>query len=251
MQQTNAFILTYRIVRIFGHTMVGVLVLATFWSFSEKKTRVELTQWWCRKLLRCFNLKIKTFGKLPEENLSNSMFIANHVSWVDIYALNSIIPLQFIAKSDINNWPVFGYLTRKSGTIFINRNSRKDTSRIVETTAQHLTAGANVGFFPEGTTTDGTSLRHFKSSLVQAAINANSSLHPVAIRYPTISGGINTDIAYAGDTTLGEAMMNALRQKEPMVELHFLTPISAQSANRQTLTQKVFKDISATLNLKT
>jgi 1-acyl-sn-glycerol-3-phosphate acyltransferase len=177
------------------------------------------------------------------------MFLANHISWADIHALNSIIPLQFIAKSDINNWPVLGYLARKSGTIFINRGSRKDTSRIVETTSQNLVTGGNVGFFPEGTTTDGTYLSHFKSSIVQAAINTNGTLHPVAIRYPLPGGGVNTQVAYAGDTRLSESINNILKQKEPVVELHFLSPINAQSANRQTLTKKVFEAISSQLNL--
>lgn len=176
------------------------------------------------------------------------MFLANHVSWVDIYALNSILPLQFIAKSDINQWPILGYLVRKSGTIFINRNSRKDTARIVETTAKNLAMGGNVGFFPEGTTTDGTSLAYFKSSIVQAAIDANAKLRPVAIRYPLPNGGININMAYAGEITLGESMMNVLKLKEPVVELYFLSPMDTQSANRQSLTQLAFESIATQLD---
>ena len=191
-----------------------------------------------------------TTGTLPQANLANSMFLSNHISWVDIYALNSIIPLQFIAKSDINNWPILGYLVRKSGTIFIDRNSLKDTARIVKTTASHLITGSNVGFFPEGTTTDGTSLARFKSSIVQAAIDANAMLHPVAIRYPLPNGDINTAMAYAGETTMGQSMLNVLKQKSPVVELHFLAPISPQTANRQTLTLAAFEGISAQLNLQ-
>lgn len=189
-----------------------------------------------------------TTGKLPDSNLSNRLFLANHISWADIYALNSVIPLQFIAKSDINNWPVLGYLVRKSGTIFIDRNSRKDTARIVKTTAGRLISGGNVGFFPEGTTTDGTTLARFKSSIVQAAIDANAMLHPVAIRYPLPNGGINIAMAYAGETTMGESMMNVLKQKAPMVELHFLTPINPKSGNRQALTQATFESITKQLN---
>jgi len=176
------------------------------------------------------------------------MFLANHVSWIDIHALNSILPLQFIAKSDLNNWPVFGYLVRKSGTIFINRSSRKDTARIVETTAEVLTAGGNVGFFPEGTTTDGTTLAHFKSSIVQAAINANAKLQPIAIAYPLPNGEVNTALAYAGETTMAESMMKTLKQKKPVVELHYLTPIDVRTGNRQALTETAYKSIAAKLN---
>lgn len=247
MQQTNPFIIGYRIFRILIHTLVGILVMASIWSIAEKRTRIRLTKWWCRKLLNCLNITVVTFGELPPERLSNAMFLANHVSWVDIHALNSILPLQFIAKSDINNWPILGYLARKSDTIFINRSSRKDTSRIVETTTHRLIAGGNVGFFPEGTTTDGTTLYHFKSSIVQAVIDANASLRPVAIRYPLADGRINTKMAYAGEITLGESIMNVLKQKESVVELHFLMPISWQLANRQQLTQTAYERIAASL----
>lgn len=249
MQKTNSFIIAYRIIRILSHILLGILIIAISWPFTEEKTRTTLSKWWCRRLLKCFNIITVVFGEPPQDNASNNMFLANHVSWADIYALNSILPLQFIAKSDINNWPILGYLVRKSGTIFINRSNRKDTSRIVETTTERLMAGGNVGFFPEGTTTDGTSLAQFKSSLVQAAINAKAQLRPVAIRYPLPNGGINTEMAYAGETTLGESMMHVLKQKKPMVELHFLTPIDAQSANRQTLTELAYKGISSALKL--
>lgn len=249
MQKTNSFIIGYRIVRILSHTLLGILIIAVSWPFIEEKTRTKLTKWWCRQLLHCFNITVVTYGEPPQDNTSNNLFLANHVSWADIYALNSTLPLQFIAKSDINNWPILGYLVRKSNTIFINRSNRKDTSRIVETTTQRLLAGGNVGFFPEGTTTDGTRLAHFKSSIVQAAINANAQLRPVAIRYSLPNGGINTNMAYAGETTLGESMMHVLNQKNPTVELHFLTPIDAQSANRQALTQLAFEGIATTLKL--
>lgn len=249
MQQTNLFTRSYRIFRVFIHLLIGISIIATSWPFISAKPRTTLTKWWCNALLNCFNIQLITTGKLPEGNLSNSMFLANHISWADIYALNSIIPLQFIAKSDINNWPVLGYLVRKSGTIFIDRSSRKDTARIVETTVNNLVAGSNVGFFPEGTTTDGTELARFKSSIVQAAINANTPLHPIAIRYPLPNGGINTAMAYAGETTMVESMMNVLKQKAPVVELHFLTPISPKAGNRQALTHAVFESISAQLKL--
>jgi len=231
------------------HILLGLCLLATVWALCKKKTRLALIQWWSGKVVDYFGVQVVTHGKLPDELPSNNMFLANHVSWIDIYVLNSILPLQFIAKSEINTWPVFGYLARKSGTIFINRSTRKDTARIVETTTEQLRNGGNIGFFPEGTTTDGTVLALFKGSIVQAAINAKASLQPVAIRYPLPDGGINTHMAYAGDTTMGESMMAILKQKQSIVELHFLAPIDTQTANRQTLTQAAREAIATTLNL--
>lgn len=154
------------------------------------------------------------------------MFVANHISWSDIHALNSIISLRFIAKSEIKNWPIFGYLVSCANTLFIDRNSKKDARRTIEVASKSLLAGDNLCFFPEGTTTDGTVIKPFKSSLIQAAIVATATIFPVAIRYPNQDGGINTSIAYAGETTLIESMQQMLLQKQPVIELHFLTPIT-------------------------
>jgi len=177
------------------------------------------------------------------------MFVANHISWVDIYAINSVIPLRFIAKSEISNWPILGYLVRKSGTLFINRSSRKDAARIVKITTQSLQDSDNVGFFPEGTTTDGTHLVKFKSSILQAAVEANATVWPIAIYYSQPDGSVNTQMAYAGDTTMGESMISILKQKDPVVELHFLTPISTHQSDRQAVTQVAFERIAKQLNL--
>lgn len=157
--------------------------------------------------------------------MSGAMVVANHISWVDIHALNSIVPLRFIAKAEISQWPVFGYLAKKSNALFIDRDKRQHAARIVNMTSKRLMEGDNLCIFPEGTTTDGTDLMPFKSSILQAAIHANATIHPVAIRYPCLDGSTNISMAYAGETTMKESMQQILLQKNPVVELHFLAPI--------------------------
>lgn len=247
MQKTPFLTILYRIFLLILHIAVGIIILATVWVFCEQATREKLIRWWSRGVLWRFNISVVIHGQAPTLTEASGMILANHISWIDIYALNSVIPVRFIAKSDINTWPVFGYLARKSGTIFINRTSRKDTARIVDKTAESLLNNNNVAFFPEGTTTDGTILGHFKSSLVQAAINANAAIKPLAIRYPNPDGSPNPKLAYANETTMAESMMCALRTKQPIVELHFLPPINSQVGNRQEITQKAHSAIAAAL----
>lgn len=248
MPQTHTLVIIYRISRILLHTLLGLAIAAFVWPFTHKNRKLKLTKWWCTGLLRCFNIKVLIRGT-PPSNLSGAMLVANHVSWADIHALNSVMPLRFIAKLEIKNWPIFGYLVKKSDTIFIDRTSRKDAARIVGVASDALKNGDNLGFFPEGTTTDGTHLLTFKSSVLQAAINANATIWSVAIRYPNIDGKPNLAMAYAGDTGLGESMMNVLKQKKPVVELHFLTSITAPQANRQAASKAAFIAISSALNL--
>ena len=249
MQQTSFLTRIYRISRIVIHTLLGIGITALVLPFTKKNWRLALTRWWCNRLLNCFNIKVITHGKLPDNNTSNAMFVANHISWVDIHSINSIIPLRFIAKIEVESWPVFGYLVSKSGTLFINRNIRKDAARIIEMTMQSLAEGDNVCFFPEGTTTDGTHILPFKSSIVQAAINTKAKIYPVAIFYPLPDKKANIAMAYAGETTMAESMLQVLNLKEPIVELHFLAPIGCEGLTRQAATKLAFEAINAKLAL--
>ena len=208
-------------------------------------------------MLRAFHIKVLIQGKLLLPNVSSTMFVANHISWADIHTLNSVIPLRFIAKSDIKSWPVFGYLARKSNAIFVDRAKRQEAGRLVELTKDSLLAGDNVCFFPEGTTTDGTGINStglqgppalaFKSSVLQAAIDANAKIWPIAIRYNHPDGSINRQMAYAGGVSLIESMQNILSQKNPSVTVHFLTPIEATGKNRRDLSKAAYDAIVAKL----
>lgn len=181
---------------------------------------------------------------MPELNTPphNTMFVGNHISWADIHALNSTVPLRFIAKSDIRDWPVFGYLAEKNNTLFIDRSNKRDAKRTIESAVAGLSEGDNLCFFPEGTTTDGTKIQPFKTSLIQAAIEAKSTIWPIAIFYPDEQGAANTKAAYADDTTLQESMQNILGQQQPVIELHFLKPISPEEVaqyDRRNLTMHI------------
>ncbi|HNV87430.1 MAG TPA: lysophospholipid acyltransferase family protein [Methylotenera sp.] len=248
MQKSNPFTRLYRISRIVIHTISGLSIAAFVLPVIKQNTRLILIRWWCGGLLRAFNIKVITYGERPSPDIQGVMFVANHISWSDIHALNSLIPLRFIAKSDIKSWPVFGYLVTKANTLFIDRDKRHEAGRIVEITAESLMAGDNLCFFPEGTTTDGSGAEGalalpFKSSVLQAAISANTHVWPVAIRYVNEEGGINTEIAYAGETTLVESMQKVLKQKNPVIELHFLEPINSVGQNRRDLTQRAYDAI--------
>lgn len=218
-----------------AHTLLGLTIATIVLPIATESYRARLIQWWCKNLLAAFNLQVSSHGHIPAENtpLTATMFVANHISWSDIHAINSIITLRFIAKSEIRNWPVFGYLVSRANTLFIDRSKKRDAKRTIDVAVQSLQAGDNLCLFPEGTTSDGTVLHPFKSSLIQAAIEAKASIWPVAIRYPHPDGGVNIDVAYAGETTLMQSMHKILSQQQPVVELHFLEPITAEDVARR------------------
>jgi 1-acyl-sn-glycerol-3-phosphate acyltransferase len=233
-----------------------VTTAASVFPLSSKNFKLRLIKWWCKYLLDIFNVRVVIHGHIPPpyQTASNIMFVANHISWVDIHALNSIIPTRFIAKSDIQNWPIFGYLARKSNVLFISREKRQDAARIVHATNHSLLDGDTLCLFPEGTTTDGTEIKPFKSSIIQGAIHANAVIWPIAFRYPRKDGSINIEVAYSGETTLIESIQQVLFQKQAVVELHFLAPITtAELTNpdkdRRKLTQQIEHLIKEKLKL--
>lgn len=247
---SHLIIRIYRILRIFFHTITGLIIAAAILPMLNKASKQSLIKWWCGGLLRAFHIKVITSGNLPPTSTSGVMFVANHVSWADIHALNSQIALRFIAKAEIKNWPVFGYLAQKTDALFIDRGKRQIAGKIVGITATSLAEGDNLCFFPEGTTTDGKQVLAFKSSVLQAAINANTTVWPVAIRYVNLDGSINTEMAYAGETGLVESMQQIIKQRNAVVELHFLTPIHANNQNRRDLTQQTYDAIVTKLALQ-
>ena len=130
---------SYRISRIVIHTFIGLVIAAIVLPMLNKLHKLAIIKWWCGGLLRAFHIKVSTFGNLPPTNTQGVMFVANHVSWSDIHALNSLIPLRFIAKSDIKSWPIFGYLVTQANTLFIDRNKRQEAGRIVQITKNRPT----------------------------------------------------------------------------------------------------------------
>ncbi len=242
----------YRVIRVLLHTLLGLFIAATLFPFANNATKAVLIKWWCSKLLTAFNVNVVIEGSPPNNSIKNAILVANHISWCDIHALNHVIPLRFIAKSEIKSWPIFGYLVSKANTLFIDRSKRQDAKRTIDIAYKSLESGDNLCFFPEGTTTDGTEIKPFKSSLIQAAILAKSSIWPVSISYPNPDGSINTAIAYAGETTLVESMRNMLMQRAPVIVLHFLPPIlptEYETMDRRTLTLHIEGLIRKQLNL--
>jgi len=205
--------------------------------FITKTRKNTLTQWWSGHILAAFNITLKTRGQIPGQQQQHVMFVANHISWVDIFAINSVLPVRFIAKSEIRHWPVIGFLATRANTLFIQREKRHHANRMNQQISHSLQLGDNLCLFPEGTTTNGHQVHPFKPSLFQAAIDAKTIVWPIAIRYlNTADGKTDMRMAYADDTSLLDSLKAILTIPQPNVEIFFLPPIGTSSiTNRQML----------------
>lgn len=238
-----------RVARLALHILQGVMTAAFILPALDSGMRERRILQWSQRLLAILAIRVTVHGERPAANLRPSMFVANHVSWIDIWALKQLHPMHFIAKAEIRDWPVIGWLAHQVGTLFIERTRRHDTGRMVKLAQQALRKGECLCFFPEGTTTDGSQLLPFKPGLLQAAIIAGGDVIPLAIRYPHANGGINTAVAYHGEITMLQSFLTVLKQRETLVELHFAAPIPAAGMERRQLADQARRAIASLLGL--
>jgi len=180
-------------------------------------------------------IDIRMTGTLVHPNV---IVVANHVSWLDIFALHAAGPVRFIAKAEIERWPVLGRLVGGVGTLFIERARRHDTHRVNQEVAKALDAGDIVAVFPEATTSDGTSVLPFKGSLLQPIVDAAGAVQPVAIRYRTLTGLRSTVPAYVDDVTFVGSFWRVSGAAELVVDIVAAKPLPAQGKHRRELAQQ-------------
>ena len=217
----------------FALRLAAVILLVVFGLFSvgllfpliPLKWRLWMNHRWSRCLLWCCGVRIVVQGNPV---LRESVFwVANHVSWVDIFVLNSVRTTSFVAKSDIRRWPVIGWLVAGAGTVFIDRGQRQAIKAVGEQMKQRFERGEVVGLFPEGTTSPGFDIADFHTSLFEPAIRAGVDIQPVALRF--YDRGVRSDrIAFVGEQTLVQNIWCMLSAGKSLVEVEFLPLMAAE-----------------------
>ena len=177
------------------------------------------------------------------------MIAGNHVSWADVFVIGSVRHTRFIAKSEIRDWPLAGWLAEKSGTIFIRRARRHDTARINALVHDALADGECVALFPEGTTTEGDRLLKFHSSLFEPAVANGARVFPVAIRYEAPDGTPLPALAYVGELTFAQSLGLVIATRETVARLSFAEPIDAAGLTRQDVAAEARRRVASLLGL--
>ncbi|MEQ6292295.1 lysophospholipid acyltransferase family protein [Vogesella sp. GCM10023246] len=249
-QTTSLPIRLLRLLRLVLHLCRGVLTIARLYPRLSQPEKAVITQRWSQQLLHILAIKVKVQGAAPAATYPpHTLVVANHVSWLDIFALNSVTVSRFVAKKELRDWPVAGFLIKSAGTLFIDRSNRRDASRVNQQLASALHAGDCMAVFPEATTSDGTGLLPFKPSLFEAARLAGATVQPVAIRYVSPGGHYCATAAYAGDTSFGQSLWAILSTRAMVVELSYTAPLPAAEASRFALSDGSRRAIATALAL--
>lgn len=231
------------------HALHGALILRYVFPRVPARRRRELVGWWSGALLRIAGVSIQVEGDPPAATESGAMIAANHVSWLDIFAISSVRPTRFIAKSEVREWPLIGWIAERAGTIFIRRETRRDTARISEQVHAALAQGDCVGLFPEGTTSWGDQVRKFHTSLFEPAVANGAHVHPCAIRYEGEDGALCREVAYADDLTFPQSFRLVLRSRGVTVRLIFAPPIETAGRTRREVAPLAEATVASLLGL--
>ena len=235
----------WRILRVAGMVAQGLWLAGVVMPRLDAAGRHAIVQRWSVKMLRCLGVEVRVAGSaLPGAVL----MVANHVSWLDIPALHASAPqVRFVSKSDIAHWPLLGKLARAGGTLFIERERKRDALRVVHEVAEALHAADAVAVFPEGTTGAGHGVLPFHANLLQAAISTSTTVQPVVLRYSEPGHPVSVAAQYIADTTLVESLMKVCRARGLVVDVRFLAPEPAGELDRRVLAEKLQGRVAAEL----
>lgn len=226
------------------HLGIG-LSMATIVSldFFERLDRARLAGWWHRVLLRILGIRVRRHG---QPVASAHLSVANHISWLDISVINASEPVRFVAKSEIRQWPLAGWLATAAGSFYLRRG-KGDAPRLVDRVSVYLRNGGSVALFPEGTTTDGSSMLRFHARMFAPAVKARCAVQPIALRYHAADGRVVAP--FVGDDDLLRHVLRVLQVPRLDVELRYCAPIEASGRERSELANAAQAAIEQALGL--
>ncbi|OHC67330.1 MAG: hypothetical protein A3H93_15120 [Rhodocyclales bacterium RIFCSPLOWO2_02_FULL_63_24] len=188
------------------HLIGGALIVLLVYPGSTDARRLMLKQRWSQQLLDALGVTLKVGAGTTAICAPNGMLVANHVSFLDVFVINALAPAAFVAKDDVRKWPLIGWMSTRTDTIFIERGSRRAAQLTRENLVGHLRDGKRVVVFPEGTTSDGRQVLPFHGALLQSAIDAGVAVTPLALRYTDVTGAQSAAADYIGDTSLAACL---------------------------------------------
>jgi 1-acyl-sn-glycerol-3-phosphate acyltransferase len=227
----NALRAAWRLGRVLLHALAGfatVVVLFPRWDLPRREAKVQA---WSGKMLAVMGVRIEVHGGPPNAPV---LLVANHISWLDILVLHAARYCRFVSKADVRRWPLVGAMATGAGTIYIERDSRRDAMRVVHRISDSLRRGEVVAVFPEGTTNEHAELLPFHGNLIQGAISAGTPAQPVALSFiDSATRTVNRGPCYTSQDTLLSSAWRTLAGPSITAVVRYGSPQSAQGRDRR------------------
>jgi 1-acyl-sn-glycerol-3-phosphate acyltransferase len=211
---TTAFLGIWRAVAVlffsFCALVENAITMPLFARARRLHARAVWLHRWSRFACRVLGVRVTTRGSMP----ASGLLVCNHLSYLDVVVLSSIRPCVFVAKRDVAAWPLFGWLARAAGTIFVDREHRLSSPAVVDLVRVTIASGSVVVLFPEGTSSDGSTVLPFKSALLEAAVQVRCPVAAAAIEYALNHGSVADEVCYWRDMTLVPHLVNLFSKRE-------------------------------------
>lgn len=244
-----------RFLAAFVIILICLFIAVCILPFKTREKKGILIRTWSRRILRWLGVRVVQIGEVNDSQVHQSgytpgkmgrLVVSNHISFLDIFALNSVVPCNFVAKAEIATWPVFGRITKSVDTIFIERGKKRSLLNIGERLQGALREGRTLLMFPEGTTSDGTGLLKLHANLMESAVREQADVIPMVLRYLS-NGEITTAPAYVGDMGIFTCLWNVVKTANLEVHVHVLP--GRTDMTRQQLCKGVSRDMSAVIGV--
>ncbi|MER5967011.1 lysophospholipid acyltransferase family protein [Streptomyces sp. NPDC002057] len=200
-------------------TVVLGVLLAPATGLLPAAVRIALVRHWLRAVVRAFGVHVRYEG---EPGGGPLLVVANHVSWLDIPLIATVLPGRMVAKSEVRRWPVLGTVAALGGTLFIDRDGLRALPGTVRSMTGVLAGGGRVIVFPEGSTWCGRAGGRFRPAAFQAALDAGCAVQPVRIDYRPTGAA-----AYVGDDPLGSSLWRVVTTRRPTAVVRLREPLPA------------------------
>mgnify|MGYP000107699412 CR=1 FL=1 len=239
-----------RLLRAFGHAFW--ILWIRFPRLSREK-KLEAIRTWSQHTLDI--LEIQVVHETPLTHLANEeaprLLVANHVSWVDALIIQTIQPSIFVAKSEVKSWPIVGSIATGCGVVFVDRGSPSSARRMVDELSSALHHGYCVAGFPEGTSSEGSTVSLFHANLFEAAINHNIQVQPLAIRYTNPqTGALCLKAAFIGDIGFVQSLHQVMSSRAGIqAKVYVGDMLSPEGHSRRTLAHLSHRSVSNQLEL--
>ena len=217
--------------------VLSALIQLLFFLFLSPKSRDNLIQAWSRQLLKILKIKVVIHGDQTFINSQQGyLVVSNHISWLDIHVINTMKPVVFVAKADVANWPIFGWIAKMIGTIFVKREKLSDLKRVIKDIKLQLQTQQPVCIFPEGTSSDGRQLLEFRSNLFEAVAHSETMILPIALSYQE-NQKYSDRTAFIGDMGLIDSIKLIMQSDQIVAQIEVCAPQLAQDSRQKTADQ--------------
>ncbi len=183
----------------------------------RERVRARILSKWSRRLLGGMKVSVIVHGDLPERGL----IVSNHLSYLDILVFSSVCECVFVSKQEVKSWPGIGWIASLAGTIYIDRSRRTETQTVQADMQSALNSGLRLVLFPEGTSTDGSTVLHFHSSLFQPALELDAPITAAALHYFIPDGDAAREACYWGDRVLLPHLLNLFTKQSVRAVVRF------------------------------